>query len=123
MVDGGQTDRVVAEAGPPVEVGPPRGRVQDEAGAEALGEVQIRRVVGDEAGPPVVGVEQGEGREVGQVATLVEHEGRLEAAVREERTVGGQLGQGHGISSSSRDFRLQRREVGSSHREVRRLTP
>ena len=110
VVDGGQTDGVVAEAGSPVEVGPPCRRVQHEPGAEALGEVQVRRVVGDQAGPPFVGVEQGEGGEVGQVETLVEHEGGLEAAVREEQTAGGELGQGHGMSSSL-GVRSQRREV------------
>ena len=95
VVDGGQTDGVVAEAGPPVEVGPPRGRVQHEPGAEALGEIEVRRVVGDQAGPSVLGVEQGKGREVGQVETLVEHEGGLETAVGQERAVGSELGQGH----------------------------
>ena len=64
-VDRGQTNGVVSEAGPPVEVGPPRRRVQYEPGAEALGEVEVRRVVGDQAGPPVLGVEQGKGGEVG----------------------------------------------------------
>ena len=42
VVDGGQADGVVAEAGAPVEVGPPRGRVQHEPGAQALGEVEVR---------------------------------------------------------------------------------
>jgi hypothetical protein len=55
---------------------------------------KVRRVVGDQAGVPLVGAEQREGGEVGQVEALVEQE-LVSRPPSLGTDVGGELGQGH----------------------------
>ena len=97
-VDGGEPDRVVAEACAPVEVRPPRRRVDHHRGAEPPAEVEVGLVVVGERGATDLGVEQRERGEVGQVDAVVEDERRLESAVG-DRQRSGELDQCHWISS------------------------
>ena len=99
-VDRSETDRVEAEPRTPVEVRPPRRGVEDHPRPETGGELEVGVVVAAERIAPVVGGEQRERGEVGEIDALVEHERRLEAAVHEERLLGGELGKGvHGVGA------------------------
>ena len=78
----------VAQAGAPVEVGPPRRGVEDEARSGFFGEIEIRPEVAGQRSATVVAVQQRERREVGQVNAVAEHQRGFQAAVGEERTTG-----------------------------------
>ena len=98
-VDGGEPNRVVAEACAPIEVRPPRGGVDHNRHAEPPAEVEVGLVVVGQRRATDLAVEQRERREVGKFDAVVEDERRLESAVG-DRQRSRELDQCHWGSSS-----------------------
>jgi len=67
-----------------------------------------------ERGAAVVGVEQGERREVVELDAVEVDEDGLEASVGQERTVGGELGEGHHILPATIHIPTSRARIGRS---------